>query len=135
MRQNLLSSPEFRALAMKGAQQELAALHARVYALFPELRPAAEQEEAAHARRFIHRAVTEAERIGKPRDHQRILWQQLTALTNTAQRAYRRQLATENGENGYGKRNGLHWTQTPEGRRKMAKAQRKAWRTRRQGAK
>ena len=29
----------------------------------------------------------------------------------------------------------VHWTQTPEGKAKMARAQKKSWRTRRQGSK
>lgn len=48
-----------------------------------------------------------------------------------AQRAYRHALHIENGGSGHGKRNGVHWTSTPEGRAKLSRAIKRGLRKRR----
>lgn len=101
---------------------------------FPALRSefaAGTDAEAAAARRFIARAVREAERSGHPLRAQSILWGQLVELANAgrrAQTAYRRAMQTDQQPELKPELKRVHWTQTPQGKRKLSRRLRRFWR-------
>lgn len=114
------------------ARQGAVSLLASVFRTFPDLNPGT---EADHARRFVERAVREAEKRGTPNAAQSILWVSLVELANLQRRngyaalarldaatlPEKGQASTPHRKRDYG---GKHWTQTPAGRRRMRRIQR-----------